>query len=73
MTACGTNAKAKASTVLCGLIDAVVLHAGERGGEVLAELRGEIAALMQPGEAEQQKTRVVDAGLIWLRGEDLNL
>jgi site-specific DNA recombinase len=44
--------------VLRGLIEAVVLHPGDRRGEVRAELRGEIAALLQLGEARKQKTRV---------------
>ena len=51
--------QAEASGALRGLIDAVVLHPGERRGEVRAELRGEIAALMQLGVAKQQKTRVM--------------
>ena len=45
---------------LRGLIDAVVLHPGERRGEVRAELRGELAALLRLGEARKQKTRVVE-------------
>jgi len=50
--------QAEADGVLRGLIDAVVLHPGQRRGEVRAELRGEIAALLQLGEARKQKTRV---------------
>ena len=46
--------QAEAAGVLRGLIDAVVLHPGERRGEVRAEL----AALLQLGEARKQKTRV---------------
>jgi|SRR5215472_1107650 len=59
----------EASGVLRGLIDAVVLHPGDRRGEVRAELRGEIAALMRLGAAKQQKTRVLGTRVSLVAGK----
>jgi len=47
----------EASSILRGLIDAVVLHPGSRRGEVRAELHGELAALLRFAEERESKTR----------------
>ena len=48
--------RAEAHAVLRSLIDRIVLHPGAKRGEISAEVRGEIAALLQLAN-DKEKTR----------------
>jgi hypothetical protein len=48
---------AEAAGAIRTLIAAVVLHPGEHRGEVRAELCGELAALLEPGQDQKAQTR----------------
>ena len=78
---------AAAVEALRSLIDAIVVHPGERRGEVRVELRGDLAAFLHLPDEDPASQAPRDAELPflaggaavekwwdrWLRGQDLNL
>jgi site-specific DNA recombinase len=58
----------EAAGILRGLINAIVLYPGERRGDVRAELRGELAALLELADTRKRKTRVGETRVSMVAG-----